>query len=318
MNKGIILALAALTATSGYAEENPARPPIPAASTNVPATPPPASVQEMLVSGPTQLKLHSLTMMMQGNIKGEIDDSYLPGLKVCAEDLALPLRSVAAQLLGQHFVEGKKSPNPEALALLIKLANDESPYVRYNAVYYGLSNIQNKSDEIINLLIDIASKSTEPGLIDRIAESLQTDQSRVIDLLNRKLERGNNIAVFEVYEVLAGKQPPNAEKYMNMPSSRPHLFIFNGDGKDAESFKSALVKALKDAGVENPNVSITGPGENYAVFVKTYITKDYLAVKKTFADHPEFKISQDMWLTPELEIQINFLEKMTPRTSPAE
>ena len=308
MNKGIILALAALTATSGYAEDTAATN-TPPTETNAPALPTTISVQEMLVSGPTQLKLHSLAMMTQGNVKGEIDESYLPGLKVCAEDPALPLRSVAAQLLGQHFVEGKKTPNPEALALLIKLANDESDYVSYNAVYYGLSNIQDKSDEIISLLIDIASKATEPGLIERIADSLKPDQTRVIEILNQKLQSSDNIAFFEIYEDLAGKVAPNAEKYLSMPSSRPHLFIFNGDGgKDAESFKSALVKAIKDAGVENPNVSIAGEGENYTVFVKTYITKDYLAVKRAFSNDSEYKISQDMWLTPELEIQVNSLQ----------
>ena len=92
---------------------------------------------------------------------------------------------------------------------------------------------------------------------------------------------------------------------MDMPSSRPHLFIFSGDGKDAESFKGALTKAIKEAGVENPNVTISGEGENFIVLVKTYLTKDYLTVKKTFSDNPEYTFSQDMWLTPELEIRIN-------------
>ena len=43
--------------------------------------------------------------------------------------------------------------------------------------------------------------------------------------------------------------------------------------------------------------------------VKTYITKDYIAVNTSQDDHPKFKLTQKMWLTPEMEIQINILRK---------
>ncbi len=281
----------------------------PSAAANAPTGPATISIQEMLVSGPTQLKLHSLAMIAQGNVTGEIDSSYLPGLKACSEDPALPLRSVTAQILGQHFVQNKETPNPKAVTMLKKLAQDDESYVRYNAVYYGLSQIQNKSDDIISLLIDVASENRENDLVNRIAESLQADQNRVAKIMDKKLQTGDNVEVFEIYKDLAGKKPANTEKYLDMPSSRPHLFIFNISGSDPEASKTELLKQLKSIGIENPNLTVSGTGENAVLLLKTYITKDYLAVEKEFESNPEFKIAQAMWLTPEMEAQIQKMKK---------
>ena len=324
MNKSIILALASLAATIGCAEETAAPAPVPSAATNAPAAPatnapaalatnaPAAlatiSVQEMLVTGPTQLKLHSLAMISQGNIPGEVDESFLPGFTVCSEDSALPLRSVTARLLGRYFIQGKESPNPEAVGLLIKLSTDDSSDVRYNAVYHGLTQIDDKSDAMLNLLIDIAMTDRELSLYDRIAESLREDHEKVAVILDQKLADGNDIAVYEIYEDLTGQQPANADKYLEMPSSRPRLFIFSGEGSDPEAYKAELVKALKAEGIKNPDVRVSDMGENYVLLLKTYMTKDYQTVENVFANHPQYKITQDMWLTPELEIQIEDMQ----------
>ncbi len=316
MNKLIVLALATLTATIGCAEETaaptpiPAPTPLPAAATNAPAAPATISVQEMLVSGPPQLKLHSMAMISQGNIPGEVDESFLPGFKVCSEDSALPVRSITAQLLGRYFVQGQESPNPEAVELLIKLSKDDSSDVRYKAVYHGLTQISDKSDEMLTRLIDIATTDRTQSLYDRIVESLQADHERVAAILDQKLMDGSDIAVYEIYEDLTGNEPANADKYLEMPSSRPRLFILSGDGSDPEAGKADLEKTLKAAGLESPDVRISGEGENYVLLLKTFMTKDYLTVENAFANHPKYSITQEMWLTPELEIQIEDMQKM--------
>lgn len=258
------------------------------------------------------MKLHSLAMMTQGKVADGVDESFLPGLTVCSKDSATPVRAVAAQMLGKHFVAGKDKPNPEAVALLMKLAQDESADVRYNAVYHGLTQIPNKSDEVIELLIDIASSNRERGLTEQIALSLESDNKTVVKILDEKLQAGNDIATFEIYAELTGKTPPNSEKYLEMPSSRTRLFVFKGEGTDAEAFKAELESELKANDINNANVQISGEGENYALLLKTYITKDYLVVQQQFADHGRFTITQDMWLTPELEIQIDSMRQAQP------
>ena len=195
------------------------------------------------------------------------------------------------------------------MELVIKLARDEAADVRFNAVYHGLTQIPEKSDEILKLLIDIASMHPNPSLYDRIVESLATDREKITGILNRKLDEGDNVAIYEIYEDLTGKKAPHADKYLEMPSSRPHLFIFKAEDADPQAGAAGLEQALKDLGLENADVRISGPGENYILLVKTYLTKDYIAVKNGFNENSVFKISQDMWLTPELEIQIEAMQR---------
>ncbi|MBN2703786.1 MAG: HEAT repeat domain-containing protein [Pontiellaceae bacterium] len=291
---------------SAAQEEKPVQAPAP--ETNL--TPSPSStisVQEMLVSGPTQIKMHSLAMISQ-NIVNEIDESYLPGLKACAEDPNDPLRIISAELLGKHFVQGKEKPNPEAVALLIKLAADQSSHVRYNAAYHGLCQIKPKSDEILSLLIDLASRDKEQNLSETIAESVKPDVERVIELLDGKLKEGNNVAAYEVYEELTGKEPPYSDKYSNVPSSLPRLFVFKSTEADLGTFQADLEKALKAAGIEQPGLSASGSENNQVILLKTYLTKDRLIVEKEFSNHPELAFMQSMWLTPQLENQLKSVE----------
>jgi hypothetical protein len=280
------------------------------APTNAPGMPSGTiSLQQMLVIGPSGLKLHSLAMLTQGKAKGGVDESFLPGFKACAEDPAMPVRSVAARVMGENLVAGKDKPNPEAVALLEKLAKDESSDVRYSAVYYGLSQIKDKSDAVVSLLLDVAAKNREQSLFDRIADALKDCREQAARILDKKLAEGDSIAYYEIYAAMTGKQPPDSEKYLNMPSSQPHLFIFKGDANDAEAYKMALEGELKSIGIENPDLFTSGVGESYVLMLKTYLTKDRLAVATHFADHGKFKITQDMWLTPELGVQIDSMRK---------
>lgn len=300
MNKPTIFTITALLSSVAWAQTN-----VLPAATNAPPAPKTISIQEMLIMGSSGLKLHSLAMITQGKVKDGVDESFLPGFKVCSEDSAIPVRSVTARLLGQHFVEGKENPNPEAVALLIKLARDESADVRYSAVYHGLTQVQNKSPEIVELLIDVAATNREQRLYDRIALSLENNREETAQILDGKLKTGDSVAIYEIYEALAGKKPADADKYLDMPSSRPKMFVFKGGGENAEAFKDELEAELSSIGLKNTELLISGVGENYVLLLKTYITKDHIAVEKTFANHETFTIMQAIWLTPELEIQID-------------
>lgn len=279
------------------------------APTNAPTTPKTISIQEMLVIGHSGMKLHSLAMITQGKVKGGVDESFMPGFKVCAEDPATPVRSVAARIMGQNLVAGLDEPNPEAVELLMKLATDESSDVRFNAVYHGLSQLNTKSDEMVALLLDVAAANREHNLYDRIAESLKDSQAQAIEILDQKMKSDDSIATFEIYADMTGKQPPNSEKFLDMPSSRPKIFIFKGGTDDAEAYQAELASELKGLGIENPELFVSGVGSNHVLLLKTYVTKDRIAVEKAFSKPGKFTLTQEMWLTPELEIQIDAMRE---------
>ena len=284
----------------------------PVAPTNAPTAPKTISIQEMLVIGHSGMKLHSLAMITQGKLKDGVDESFMPGFKACAEDKAIPVRSVAARVMGQNLVAGLDKPNPEAVELLMKLAQDESSDVRFNAVYHGLAQLNHKSDEVVALLLDVAASNREHSLYDRIVESLEDSRERATKILDKKLKEGDSIATFEIYADMTGKQPPDSGKFLDMPSSRPKMFIFKGGMSDAEAYKAELASELKTLGIENPNLFVSGVGANHVLLLKTYLTKDRLAVEKAFSDHAKFTITQEMWLTPELEIQIDAMRGNRP------
>lgn len=273
--------------------------------TNAPTAPKTISIQEMLVIGHSGLKLHSLAMITQGKVEGGIDASFMPGFKACADDPATPVRSVAARIMGQNLVAGLDKPNPEAVALLMKLATDESADVRFNAVYHGLAQLNTKSNEIIALLLDVAASNRDHTLYNRIAESLKESQEEVTKILDEKLKTEDSIAVFEIYADMTGKQPPSNDKFLDLPSSRPKVFIFKGGTDDAEAYKAELADELKALGIKDPSLFISGVGANHVLLLKTYLTKDRLTVEKAFAKHSKFTLTQELWLTPELEIQID-------------
>ena len=166
-----------------------------------------------------------------------------------------------------------------------------------------------QSDEIVTLLIEVAATNREQGLYERIIQSLEKNQAQAIKTLDKKLEEGTDIAFYEIYEDFTGKQPAHADQYLEMPSSRPRMFIFKGESSDPEACKTELEKTLQTAGIKNPELSISGVGENYVLLLKTYLTKDYLIVENEIPNSGKFTITQEMWLTPELEIQIEAMKK---------
>jgi hypothetical protein len=94
-----------------------------------------------------------------------------------------------------------------------------------------------------------------------------------------------------------------------MPSSRPMIFIIDGKGEDAEAAKAELSSELESMGLTHPEVIVSATGENHVLVLKTYITKDRIAVKEALADHDRFRITQELWLTPELEIWIDNIQE---------
>jgi hypothetical protein len=261
-------------------------------------------IQDVLVSGHSNLKLYMLSIISQGQVKDGINDSFLPGFRACSEDSAVPVRSVTARLLGQHFISGKAAANPEAVALLIKLSRDQSEHVRYNAFYYGLSQIDKKTPEIIQLLIEEAAANREQRLYERITESLADDGEAAVRILDEKLKQDDAIAFYEIYEDLTGRQPTGVERFLDMPSSMPKLFVFKAGDKDAEAFKDELGIRLKTLGLKNPELTVSGGSANYVLLLKTYLTSDRIAVEEAFDDDKAYSVTQELWLTPELEAQI--------------
>ena len=76
-------------------------------------------------------------------------------------------------LEGGHWVWSAKEQHPEAIALMLKLTRDEDREVRYNAVYYGLSVVRDKTEPIVRRLVELALADQENNFYGRIVWGLK-------------------------------------------------------------------------------------------------------------------------------------------------
>ena len=187
--------------------------------------------------------------------------------------------------------------------MINRLASDESYMVRYNAVYYGLVPIQEKSSAIIDRLIEVAVTDRDTQLNEQIAKSLENQRDETVRILDQKLKTDNPIPYFEIYELLAGKKPEATDRLLDMPCSRPVMFVFNREGDDSGNFRAGIEAELKAIGLKNPELSDWQEGDHYAVMLKVYVTRDRIAIEEAFDDHKEFPAPRIWWLTPEMEVQ---------------
>lgn len=266
------------------------------------------SIQDALATGSTHMKMHALNMMLTGKVTTEIDDSFLKPLTICAADEVTPIRALTAKALGQFFVTGKEYPPAKVLQLLQKLASDDSKDVRFNAIYHGLTQIKNKTPELAERLIDYAANNRDEILFDRILVSLSAYQSQAIEILNTKLNGENGIVYYEIYEEFTGKQPPNADKFADMPSSRPKLFIIKTTLSNADTAAAKLEDLLAAAGLQNPLIDSSDQSGQVIMMLTTYITKDISTAHQVLKDAAEYSIVQEFWMTPEIEVQLESLK----------
>ena len=110
------------------------------------------SVKEMLLTGPSEIKLHSLAMITQGKINDDLDESYIDAFIVCSKEKYIPIRITTAKILGKHYVKNKDVVNIEVINILKNLARDENLDVSNAAIHEGLVFVKNKDNEIKEML----------------------------------------------------------------------------------------------------------------------------------------------------------------------
>lgn len=287
-----------LLITASYSTlANPA-PPV----TNDSSSPSTVSIKEMLIIGKSNMKLHALAVITQGHTQP--DESYMTAFKVCADDSDAAVRSLTAKIVGKTFIKDAK-PSPQVNELILKLAKDKSDDVSFNAVYYGLCEYKEMSGEILTLIIDFAAEHKNPTLHQRVTEKTVNNRAEIKSILDRKLKEEDPIKYFEIYELLSGEKPPHTARLLDMPSSRPKLIVIKAEGfQSAGNAEEKLIENLSSAGLSNPDVHIKGTDDTYVLALITRVTGDAVKAGELLEELDKFVMMQEIWLTPEMEVQI--------------
>ena len=141
----------------------------------------------ILSEGTSEERLQLLKKLVAEQIFRIMDDSFLPAFGKCAEDPDSQVRNQVVIVAGGHWVWWQEKQHPDAIQLMLKMSHDQDDQVRYNAVYYGLSTVRNKKDDVISRLLEMAFDAPLSDLPGRITWGLSADKLRTKALLTNMI-----------------------------------------------------------------------------------------------------------------------------------
>ncbi len=167
--------------------------------------------KKILNEGTSEERLALLIKLVGEQIFRIMDDSFLPALSKCAEDSDNQVRNQVVIVVGGHWVWWREKQHPDAIQLMLKMSRDQNDQVRYNAVYYGLSTIRDKKDDVIRRLLELAFDEPISDLPGRITWGLSADKQRtktmLVEMINGKDEDLARKARLH-YKSLVGEEIP--------------------------------------------------------------------------------------------------------------
>lgn len=172
-------------------------------------------IKKVLLTGDSKQRYGMLNEIMRERILLIMDNSFIKALEACSADPNEKVRRSSARLIGNRYVWGSKEPSAEAITLLIKISKDNDHNVRYNAVYYGLSTINNADDTVLTRLVEMGLEDREPNLYNRIIWNLRRNKARASVLLEKYITDKTSDrakAAVVMYKTVTGKEYRQAGK----------------------------------------------------------------------------------------------------------
>jgi biopolymer transport protein ExbD len=170
-------------------------------------------IKEKLLNGDSETRRGVIRLINDNAIALIMDDSFIEAWKACGKDPDWRIRNQAARTFGNNLIWGVPEQKPEAIDLMLELSRDEVREVRYNAVYFGLSTVRDKSEAVVKRLVDIAMDDREWNMFNRIQWGLRDSQAIAARILESYMDRYETdprlaSAAFSCYQDIVGKPPP--------------------------------------------------------------------------------------------------------------
>ena len=144
-------------------------------------------MKRLLVEGDSEERKQILNTILADRVYLIMDDSFVQAFVKCAEDSSKEVRKNAVIIVGEHWVWRAQQQNQAAIDWMLTMSEDPERSVKYNAVYYGLSVVRDKTDSVIQRLLEIAITDREPNLYGRIKWGIRSDKTRALEMLQRML-----------------------------------------------------------------------------------------------------------------------------------
>lgn len=175
-----------------------------------------AKIQQELNEGSAEARQEWLQKILAEQIALIMDDSFVSSFAACSKDSTPAIRNQIAIVAGSRWIWSSENQNPDAIKLMLELSHDVDAKVRYNSVYYGLSTIRNKDDEVLRRLLELALDDRDNSdLLGRIQWGLRSDKERTRIVLKEWIDgtdKNRAASALKHYKELTGQDAPTADK----------------------------------------------------------------------------------------------------------
>ena len=178
-------------------------------------------IREALVSGDSKKRKETMDLIERESIALIMDESFIGTFAKAAEDADEKVRNAITITVGSQWVWGKTQPK-EAIDLMLKLSRDVSGKVRYNANYYGLSTIRNRSDEVVSRMVELLMLDgiDNRDFRGRVTWGLKEEKETVRRVLKNWMEDNDSMKALFAYGFyldVFGEKPERVPEVVQTP-----------------------------------------------------------------------------------------------------
>jgi hypothetical protein len=143
--------------------------------------------RNVLATGESDARRELLELLLRERIYLAMDKSFIPAFAGAAKDPDVRVRELVTIIAGDHWVWKSKNQPEAAIDLMLQLSHDPERKVRYNANYYGLSTIRNRTEPVVERMLELAMSDgiNDQDFRRRITWGLKNDQKISRRILNR-------------------------------------------------------------------------------------------------------------------------------------
>jgi RNA polymerase sigma factor (sigma-70 family) len=176
------------------------------------------AIRQTIAAGDPLERREALDLIFRERLGLIMDDSFVDAFAACAAHKDPAVRKDLARSLGVSLFGFDGARKADAIGVLLRLSQDEMFDVRYQAVYFGLSQMpQERREDVVRRLLAMAmTERAAPrgrGMYQRIVWGMKHDPTAAARILDEIL-RGNDLervrAAREIYKDMTGRTPPGA------------------------------------------------------------------------------------------------------------
>ena len=256
-----------------------------------------------------------------------LDDSLLPALLAASADPDGRVRNEVVRTVGGRWVWAAPKQDPNAIALMLKLSADRDREVRYNAVYYGLSVVRDKSEPVVRRLVEMALADHENNVYGRIVWGLRGFSKGTSDIVGRvlaeefgraKSDVHRAASIYSLYRDVLEKDPPEDWELAQIRQRYPEdLFVLPVSArepfqpKDMEALWSEFTRALP-AGITAERLPAWYTNEKHVCYARMRGKEQAETVRNTIGSHPRLRAGEIRPLPLTMQLYLEEMRDVAP------